>query len=87
MRMKTVTVKEKRNRMCCEPISFLMCSRCAKKVVFIQKRKIRKDPNVDTSFLPDKERDELLQIEKEKQQLEWLQKQDRLKGYLLLVTV
>lgn len=42
--------------------------------------KFRKDPSVNTSFLPDREREEQERIEKEKKQEEWLQKQEQIKS-------
>jgi protein FAM50 len=41
--------------------------------------KIGKDPTTDTSFLPDKERDEILQRERERLKAEWLRKQEEMK--------
>jgi protein FAM50 len=43
-------------------------------------KKLAKDPNVETSFLPDRERD--LQLERERQRLkeEWLQEQEKIKN-------
>jgi len=41
--------------------------------------KLGKDPSIDTSFLPDKGRDEFLEQEKRRLQLEWLQKQEEIK--------
>jgi len=43
------------------------------------KRKIGKDPSVDTSFLPDKDRDEELERDAERKKLEWLDEQERIK--------
>jgi len=46
----------------------------------LTKRKVGKDPTVDTSFLPDRERDERLQRERERLQREWLEEQERIKN-------
>ena len=39
-----------------------------------------KDPTVNTSFLPDREREEQEQIQKEKEREEWLKKQEEIKA-------
>jgi len=39
-----------------------------------------KDPTVDTSFLPDRERDEKERQERLRLKLEWLAEQERIKG-------
>ncbi|KAF9469182.1 XAP5, circadian clock regulator-domain-containing protein [Collybia nuda] len=41
--------------------------------------KFRKNPNVDTSFLPDREREEAERRERERLRVEWLQKQEHTK--------
>jgi len=41
--------------------------------------KLGKDPSIDTSFLPDKGRDEFLEQEKRRLQLEWLRQQEEIK--------
>ncbi|KAG5638275.1 hypothetical protein H0H81_000921 [Sphagnurus paluster] len=41
--------------------------------------KFRKNPNVDTSFLPDREREEAERKERERLRLEWLEKQEMIK--------
>ncbi|KAF8077833.1 XAP5, circadian clock regulator-domain-containing protein [Lyophyllum atratum] len=41
--------------------------------------KFRKNPNVDTSFLPDREREEAERKERERLRLEWLEKQETTK--------
>uniref|UniRef100_A0A7S0XE71 FAM50A/XAP5 C-terminal domain-containing protein n=1 Tax=Chromulina nebulosa TaxID=96789 RepID=A0A7S0XE71_9STRA len=48
-------------------------------------KKIKKNPDVDTSFLPDKERDLAIELEKEKLKLEWLKEQDKIKNEILEV--
>lgn len=42
-------------------------------------KKIKKDPNVDTSFLPDREREEEENRLREELRQEWAEKQQRLK--------
>lgn len=44
------------------------------------KKKLRKNPNVDTSFLPDREREEAERKERERLRVEWLQRQEELKN-------
>ena len=41
--------------------------------------KFRKNPHVDTSFLPDREREEAERKERERLRLEWLEKQEAIK--------
>ncbi|KAJ7097731.1 XAP5, circadian clock regulator-domain-containing protein [Mycena belliarum] len=48
--------------------------------------KFRKNPNVDTSFLPDREREEEERKERERLRLEWLQKQEDIKNEEIEVT-
>jgi protein FAM50 len=43
-------------------------------------KKIMKDPSVDTSFLPDRERDEREREERLKLKKEWIAEQERIKG-------
>ncbi|KAJ3026757.1 hypothetical protein HDV00_011638 [Rhizophlyctis rosea] len=50
------------------------------------KKKIKKDPSVDTSFLPDKAREEEERREREKLQAEWLEHQERIKQERILIT-
>lgn len=47
---------------------------------------IVKNPEVDTSFLPDKEREERERIEREKIKLEWLAEQERIKAEEIDIT-
>lgn len=47
---------------------------------FIKKPKFGKDPNVNTSFLPDREREELERIEREELRKQWLKRQEEIKG-------
>ncbi|KAG6867018.1 hypothetical protein C0991_003935 [Blastosporella zonata] len=44
-----------------------------------KRSKFRKNPNVDTSFLPDREREEAERKERERLRLEWLEKQESIK--------
>ena len=43
------------------------------------KKKLRKNPNVDTSFLPDRDREETERKERERLRVEWLERQEELK--------
>ena len=45
-----------------------------------QSKKVLKNPNVDTSFLPDRDREKELQIAKDKLQVEWLEQQEIMKN-------
>lgn len=40
----------------------------------------KKNPNVDTSFLPDRERERGMQEQREKLKKEWLEEQDKIKS-------
>ncbi|KAF8201543.1 XAP5, circadian clock regulator-domain-containing protein [Pholiota molesta] len=44
-----------------------------------KKSKLKKNPNVDTSFLPDREREEAERKERERLRVEWLTKQENIK--------
>ncbi|KAH9483689.1 Protein FAM50B [Psilocybe cubensis] len=44
-----------------------------------KRSRLKKNPNVDTSFLPDREREEAERKERERLRLEWLAKQDAMK--------
>ncbi|PPQ63056.1 hypothetical protein CVT24_005911 [Panaeolus cyanescens] len=46
----------------------------------VKKSKLKKNPNVDTSFLPDREREEAERKERERLRLEWLTKQEEIKN-------
>ena len=48
-----------------------------------KKPKLGKNPNVDTSFLPDRDREEEERKEREQLRLEWLQKQEEIKSLYL----
>ncbi|KAJ3296902.1 hypothetical protein HK104_001053 [Borealophlyctis nickersoniae] len=50
------------------------------------KKKAKKDPTVDTSFLPDKEREEEERREREKLRAEWLERQEKIKQEKILIT-
>jgi len=45
----------------------------------LKRSKLKKNPNVDTSFLPDREREEAERKERERLRLEWLEKQESMK--------
>jgi protein FAM50 len=45
----------------------------------LKKSKLGKDPSVDTSFLPDREREEKEREERERIKREWLEKQQKIK--------
>ncbi|KAI9472193.1 MAG: FAM50A protein [Benjaminiella poitrasii] len=51
-----------------------------------KKRKLMKDPTVDTSFLPDREREERERIEREELRKEWIEKQERVKNEKIDIT-
>lgn len=44
-----------------------------------KKRKVTKNPTVDTSFLPDREREERERFEREELRREWIRNQETLK--------
>jgi len=44
-----------------------------------KRSKLKKNPNVDTSFLPDRDREEAERKERERLRLEWLAKQESVK--------
>ncbi|KAJ7444893.1 XAP5, circadian clock regulator-domain-containing protein [Mycena latifolia] len=52
----------------------------------LKRGKFRKNPNVDTSFLPDREREEEERKERERLRLEWLQKQEDIKNEEIEIT-
>ncbi|ORZ17240.1 FAM50A protein [Absidia repens] len=54
--------------------------------VTIKKRKMAKDPTVNTSFLPDREREEEERLERENLRKEWLLKQEALKNERIDIT-
>ncbi|KAI8093382.1 FAM50A protein [Halteromyces radiatus] len=51
-----------------------------------KKRKMAKDPSVDTSFLPDREREYAERLERENLRKEWLEKQEMLKNEKIDIT-
>ncbi|KAI8333221.1 FAM50A protein [Blakeslea trispora] len=51
-----------------------------------KKRKMLKDPTIDTSFLPDREREEKERIEREELRKEWLRKQEEVKNEKIDIT-
>ena len=60
-------------------------SKNERKSINIQKE-IKKNPNADTSFLPDKEREEAAQKERERLKKEWYAKQEEIKKEMLEIT-
>ncbi|KAI9325070.1 XAP5, circadian clock regulator-domain-containing protein [Zopfochytrium polystomum] len=52
----------------------------------IKKIKTKKNPLVDTSFLPDKEREEMEKREREMLKLQWLKEQEKVKAEKILIT-
>jgi len=52
----------------------------------VLKKRVSKDPAASTSFLPDRERDALIETQKEKLREEWLREQERIKNEMLQVT-
>lgn len=51
-----------------------------------ENKKMKKNPDVNTSFLPDKARDEFLEQERVRLKNEWIDKQERIKKEYLMVT-
>lgn len=51
-----------------------------------KKSKFGKDPNIDTSFLPDREREEEERKVREELRQEWLRKQDEIKKETIQIT-
>lgn len=51
-----------------------------------KRARLAKNPNVDTSFLPDREREEAERKERERLRQEWLRKQEELKAEEIEVT-
>jgi len=51
-----------------------------------KRAKFRKNPNVDTSFLPDREREEAERKERERLRQEWIRRQEELKQEEIEVT-
>lgn len=51
-----------------------------------KRAKSRKNPNVDTSFLPDREREEAERREREQLRQEWLRKQEEMKKEEIEIT-
>lgn len=52
----------------------------------VAKTQIKKDPAVDTAFLPDKQREAVARSERDRLKREWLSKQEKIKGELLEIT-
>ncbi|KAI7886924.1 XAP5-domain-containing protein [Lichtheimia hyalospora FSU 10163] len=51
-----------------------------------KKRKMLKDPTVDTSFLPDREREERERLEREELRQQWLKRQEEIKNETIQIT-
>jgi protein FAM50 len=51
-----------------------------------KRAKLRKNPNVDTSFLPDREREEEDRRERERLRQEWLKRQEEIKNEEIEIT-
>lgn len=49
-------------------------------VVPLKKKKLGKNPDVDTSFLPDRDREEMERLEREKIRQEWVERQEKIKN-------
>ncbi|KAG2213897.1 FAM50A protein [Mucor mucedo] len=54
--------------------------------VVFKKRKMLKDPTIDTSFLPDREREDKERIEREELRKEWILKQEEIKNEQINIT-
>ncbi|KAI8148968.1 XAP5, circadian clock regulator-domain-containing protein [Fennellomyces sp. T-0311] len=52
----------------------------------LKKRKMLKDPSVDTSFLPDREREEMERQQREQLRQEWLKRQEEIKKETISIT-
>ncbi|CAO3613554.1 unnamed protein product [Mucor fragilis] len=52
----------------------------------VKKRRMLKDPTIDTSFLPDREREEKERIEREQLRREWIAKQEEIKNEKINIT-
>ena len=52
----------------------------------VQRKKFRKNPAVDTSFLPDREREEAERRQREKLRQEWLKRQEQMKQEEIEIT-
>lgn len=51
-----------------------------------KKRRLRKDPDVDSSFLPDRDRELAEEKERERLKQDWLRKQDAIKNEIVRIT-
>ncbi|GAB5587624.1 hypothetical protein Unana1_02524 [Umbelopsis nana] len=52
----------------------------------VKKPKLGKDPNVDTSFLPDRDREEVERLQREELRQQWLKKQEETKEEVIEIT-
>lgn len=50
------------------------------------RKKLTKNPNVDTSFLPDREREAIERAEREELRKQWLEEQERVKNEVIEIT-
>ena len=50
------------------------------------KKRFVKNPGVDTSFLPDREREDRERLEREELRKDWLTQQERIKGEVVEIT-
>lgn len=55
-------------------------------VIPVKKKKLGKNPDVDTSFLPDREREEIERQEREKIRQEWVEEQEKIKSEDIEIT-
>ncbi|KAI8647757.1 FAM50A protein [Parasitella parasitica] len=56
------------------------------KDMVVKKRRMLKDPTIDTSFLPDREREEQERTEREELRKEWITKQEEIKNEKINIT-
>ena len=58
-----------------------------KEIIGAKKKKIKtiKDPTVDTSFLPDRDREEMERIQREQLRKEWLKRQEEIKSKFFFI--
>lgn len=66
--------------------STILMSRTTAEGAAAKKAKSMKNPAVDTSFLPDRDREERERIEREELRKEWLARQDKMKNETIEVT-
>lgn len=76
---------EKRKKMV-SALSFDMDDGEEEEEVIVPPKKVSKNPDVDTSHLPDRQRDEAIAREKERLRREWEEQQEAIKGEMIEVT-